>query len=166
MESQDRVRVVREFESRVAASPEKVFPLLCPTREYDWIDGWACDLIYSESGVAEDNCVFVTDFPERGGEAVWTVTRYDPERRVIQFAIHYPGKIVEKLDVRCEPSGGSGTVVHWKRTYTSLGEKGARLVEILAGPWIEGVTAFMSEALNHYCRTGTKLARPVLGGHG
>ena len=35
------------------APPDRVFPLLCPVREYDWIDGWECRMVYAETGVAE-----------------------------------------------------------------------------------------------------------------
>ena len=42
----------------LSGSPEQVFPLLCPTREYDWIETWQCELIYSDSGFAEPGCIF------------------------------------------------------------------------------------------------------------
>jgi hypothetical protein len=28
---------------------EMIFPLLCPQREYDWIESWKCNIIYSKS---------------------------------------------------------------------------------------------------------------------
>jgi hypothetical protein len=68
----------------VDAEGTAVFPLLCPVREYDWIDVWSCDVIYSESGIAELGCVFLTDLPGRGTET-WVVTRFEPEF-VIEFA--------------------------------------------------------------------------------
>jgi hypothetical protein len=33
-------RVTRSYKQRLVASVSKVFPLLCPVREADWIDGW------------------------------------------------------------------------------------------------------------------------------
>ncbi len=33
-------RVIRTFKQQLVAEPAKVFPLLCPVREADWIDGW------------------------------------------------------------------------------------------------------------------------------
>ena len=47
----------------VPATPDRVFPLLCPVREYEWIPGWECDVLHSVSGVAEEDCVFRTRFP-------------------------------------------------------------------------------------------------------
>lgn len=63
---------------RLDASPERIFPLLCPVREYDWIPTWSCDMIYSESGVAENDCVFATRLPGRGPRESWVVVRYEP----------------------------------------------------------------------------------------
>jgi hypothetical protein len=42
------------------APPETVFPLLCPVREAEWVPEWKFKTIYSQSGVAEDGCVFLT----------------------------------------------------------------------------------------------------------
>ena len=37
-------RVVHEFTQTNSAAPEKVFPLLCPVREDDWLPGWKYQL--------------------------------------------------------------------------------------------------------------------------
>ena len=42
-----------------SASPEKIFPLLCPVREMDWIPEWAPKLVISDSGVMEPGCIFI-----------------------------------------------------------------------------------------------------------
>lgn len=52
------------FIQRFQASPSKVFPLLCPVRGYEWIESWRCEMLHSNSGIAEKNCVFRTRFPE------------------------------------------------------------------------------------------------------
>ncbi len=44
------VRVTRSFRMHLTAAPAGVFPLLCPTREHDWVDTWKCRTIYSDSG--------------------------------------------------------------------------------------------------------------------
>ncbi len=41
----------------LAAPPERVFPLLCPTRETEWLEYWRCELIHSRSGFAEEGCI-------------------------------------------------------------------------------------------------------------
>ena len=53
-------RVTHEYSQTNDAPPEKVFPLLCPVREEEWVPGWQGRVIYSQSGVAESSCVFAT----------------------------------------------------------------------------------------------------------
>jgi hypothetical protein len=53
--------VTRTFTQQLVAEPSKVFPLLCPVREADWLDGWDPLVVFSQSGVAEPDCVFLTE---------------------------------------------------------------------------------------------------------
>jgi hypothetical protein len=45
-------RVSCEYTQTNDASPEIVFPLLCPVREAEWVPDWKYRMIYSQSGVA------------------------------------------------------------------------------------------------------------------
>jgi hypothetical protein len=38
-------RITHEYTQNNVAPPEKVFPLLCPVREADWVPGWQYRLI-------------------------------------------------------------------------------------------------------------------------
>ena len=64
------VRATRSYTQRLVAAPEAVFPLLCPVREADWIDGWDPALVVSSTGVAELDCVFTTK--AEPVDAVWS----------------------------------------------------------------------------------------------
>lgn len=55
-------RETRLYVATINHPASEIFPLLCPTREYDWIEGWECDLLYSESGIAEQDCIFNAGF--------------------------------------------------------------------------------------------------------
>jgi len=103
-----------------ASPPEVVFPLLCPVREREWVEGWQADVLHSISGVAELGCVFVA----RG--ATWVVTRYEPARR-IEFAL-FDGATVETLSIALAPARG-GTDMTWTRHYTALSPAGAAWIE-------------------------------------
>ncbi len=70
-------RRVITFTRTVPASPEAVFRQLCPTREHDWIDGWQSELIYTESGYGEDQCVFRTSEDSVTGPGLWTFSHVD-----------------------------------------------------------------------------------------
>lgn len=67
-------RVTRSFIQRLVAGPERVFPLLCPVREADWIEGWDPVLVLSETGLAEPDCVFVTGSADQ--RAIWFISRH------------------------------------------------------------------------------------------
>ena len=96
-------RVVHEFTQNNPATPEKVFPLLCPVREADWLPGWQYRLIYSDSGVAELGCVFTTPKPpgsatngqgREAAETTWIVTDYDPAALRIAYVWINPGVVI------------------------------------------------------------------------
>lgn len=47
----------------VQASPAEIFPLLCPVREYDWLESWRCEMVHTESVAAEEDCILRTELP-------------------------------------------------------------------------------------------------------
>jgi hypothetical protein len=76
-------RVTRSYTQHLVAEPSTVFPLLCPVREADWIDGWDPRLVLSHSGFAEPDCVFVTEAGQR--DAIWYVTRHEPDNGFVEI---------------------------------------------------------------------------------
>lgn len=154
-------RIAQEYTHTVPAAPAKIFPLLCPVREYDWIDGWTCKLVYSETGVAENNCVFTTDFP-RGVEETWVVSRYDPDLYVIQFVIVNAGTYVMKLDVSLRESGDNSADVLWKTTFTGLTPEGNAFIENHCEETNAARMDLLFKVLDHYCTTGKMLKKDSL----
>jgi hypothetical protein len=102
------------------AAPADVFPLLCPVREREWVDGWDADVLHSTSGLAELGCVFVARLAG-GREATYVVTRYEPPRD-IAFAI-FDGAVVETLGIELVAARG-GTDMTWTRAFTGLSPAG------------------------------------------
>jgi hypothetical protein len=151
-------RIAQEYIHTLPAAPAKVFPLLCPVREYDWIDGWTCNLIYSDTGVAENNCVFTTDFP-RGVEETWVVSRYEPELHVIQFVIVTPGAYVMKLDISLKESGDNSTSVLFATTFTGLTPEGNAFIEKYCEETNPARMDLLFKILDHYCATGKMLKK-------
>lgn len=156
MEAFGGKRLVKRFESPVAGSAKEIFPLLCPVLEYDWIEIWACEMIYSESGVAENNCVFTTDLGGRG-RAVWVCTRHEPEGLAVEYLVTYPETHVERLEARVEKNGPDACTVHWKRTLTGLTDEGNGLVELYANEMLPKIQEALARSLDHYARTGRML---------
>jgi len=142
-------RVKTEFSYEISAPPQAIFPLLCPVREYDWIDGWQGQLVYSDSGVAEDNCIFTTDF--HGVVMTWSAVRYEPPTRIAYLAIA-PGRVVMHINIDLESVQGK-TRLHWTRVFTGLSEQGNQDL----GWWTEESEKKLGEKLEYYLRTGKML---------
>jgi len=144
-------RVTHEFTQTNVATPDKVFPLLCPVREAEWVPGWQYRLIYSKSGVAEAGCVFITE--ENGRETTWVVTEYAPETFRIAFVWVDPGMVTAQISIRLEP-GGNATSTHIQYTYTGLSPEGNREVERFNEDWFRLKMQGWQTAINHYLKTG------------
>lgn len=143
-----------ELRLRAPASPDRVFPLLCPVREHDWIDGWRADVVHSRSGFAEPGCVFTT--PGDGGPVTWVIHRHEPCRRV-GFTIVSPGSFVEVLEIALD-ADGEETAMVWARQTTALGPAGDAIVAERAAGHPERHRR-IERALGHYLAHGERLPR-------
>ena len=119
------LRTIKTAKQHLLAPPDKVFPLLCPTREYDWIETWKCKLVHSESGCAELDCIFVTDFPNEGDD-VWVVSVYRPNEE-IQF-VRFNGIRTIRFSITLADNGDGTTTAEWTQTFTGVNDEGNRLV--------------------------------------
>lgn len=149
-------RVARTVTHELCAPAANVFPLLCPTREYDWIDGWSCELIYSESGFAENLCVFRTNI-HGDGERTWVVSHYDPVNFAIGFVVLAGGSLVHKLEVALSDRGDGTSNAVWTNVATALDDSGNALVDAFTEEMYAARIKALEAALNHYLRTGTML---------
>jgi hypothetical protein len=149
-------RIVHQYTQINNASPEKVFPLLCPVREAEWVPDWKCRMIYSQSGVAELGCVFTTP-SEHGGDTTWLVTQYDPGSFRIAYAWVAPALVLAQLEIKLQASSEHKTAAHIQYSYTGLSEQGNSVVEHYDRAWFEHKMKHWETAINYYLRTGTKI---------
>jgi hypothetical protein len=110
-------RIVRTYSHELAATPDEVFPLLCPVREYDWLPYWKCEMIHSDSGIAELDCIFKTALPEEP-EAVWTCSRYEPNQ-AIEYIVFSRG-LIHHLSIRLSEPVAGRTRLQWRRVYSAF----------------------------------------------
>lgn len=157
MSSKHALRVVRSYEQRIVAPPDEVFPLICPVREVEWLDGFAFEWVFSESGLAEEGAIFTTRHPPEP-ESVWTITRHDADRRMVEFNRVTPGWHVIHIRVRLEQADGGATAAHITYTFTALGDMGARAItHHHSEAAFNQAMAWWEESMNHYLRTGETL---------
>jgi hypothetical protein len=153
MSTFDAKRVSHEYTQTNDAPPEKVFPLLCPVRETEWVPGWKYRLIYSESGVAEDGCVFSTP-NDSGPETIWMTTHYDPAAFTIAYAWVQPGMIATQLRIWLSPAPGGRTSTHIHFLYTGLSPAGNARLERYTPEWFRSKMQGWETAIDYYLRTG------------
>jgi len=133
------------------ATPDRVFPLLCPVRETEWIPGWEPRLVVSESGVMERDCIFVE--PETPSDAIWIVTSHEPDRFVEMYRT-VPGVAVSRFSIRLHPGDGGSTTACVSYEHTALGEAGEKMVEEFTAEHFAGFMQHFETTINHYLTTG------------
>lgn len=148
-------RIAHRYTQQLVAGPERVFPLLCPVREADWIEGWDPLFVASASGLAEPDCVFVTAAQPR--DAIWYVTRHEPEAWFVEMLKISPELTACRLSIRLQAvATGCEAVVTYQ--HTSLGPAGDAFIAAFTA---DHYAAFMRDweaRLNHYLVHGTALA--------
>ncbi len=133
-------------------TPEKFFPLLCPTTEYDWLPGWNCELLHSNSGYSEQNVVFRTNF--FGPEEIWVCTRFEPNK-IIEYA-RTSDIFCAKMEIHIMDNLDGTVTGHWVVIVSALNENGNMVVEGLGAARIHLEKCL--EALDHYINTGELMA--------
>jgi hypothetical protein len=136
------------------STPDMVFPLLCPKREYDWIETWKCEIIFSKSGFAELDCIFTTEFPGDVKET-WIVDRFDINEK-IQF-IRFTDSRVMRYCICLFDNNNGTTRANWKLKVTSLTNEGNSYLDKFSIQEYETRIKGLEKMLNHYLTTGQML---------
>jgi len=147
-------RVTRRYSQALGAPPEEVFPLLCPVREVEWVDGWNPRFVLSRSGVAEPGCIFVT--PGEPQDAIWLVAHHDPEACRLELIKVVPGVVIGSIEIQLTSTetGSSADIAY---TFTALGSDGDKVLEGFTQEHFDAFMITWEDELNHFLRTGSKL---------
>ena len=163
MVKSDNLYRERETHSlRINAPRDRVFPLACPVEELKWIDGWAYEMIYSESGRNEEDCIFVEEMsaghimgPERTGRTFWVTTLYDPPGGIINFLL-VRDTTLTRFEILMRDADRNATEVQWRMTITALSEEAHGSFDEGLKDRMRSMMVFLGESLKHYCETGAK----------
>lgn len=147
-------RVTRSYTQRLVADSGTVFPLLCPVREADWIEGWDPVFVATQSGVAERDCVFVT--AAKPTDAVWYITQHQPEAGFVEMLKITPLVTACKLSIqlRPTPAGCDADVTY---CHTSLGPAGDAFIESFTDDYYRRFMQDWEARINHYLTHGVAL---------
>ena len=151
-------RITRTYRQTINASPDQVFPLLCPVREAEWLDGWQYTMLCSRSGLVEEGAVFSTP-GDNVPDTVWIVTTHDPIRRIVEFARFTPGFTVCLLRIAVSAGGTDRSGVDIVYTYTAIDARGTAVIDRFTEESFRDAMAFWEASMNHWLETGERLAR-------
>jgi len=140
------------------ADPKGVFPLMCPVREADYMDGWEYEMIYSESGLIELGCAFSTPY-HRNEKTIWTVSLYDPASFVIELTRFTPELEVVTISIFLKWLGSSQTEAMIRYVHTPISEVRGNYLATEYAKEFNVEMAYWENALNHYLATGERLKR-------
>ncbi len=137
---------------------DEVFPLLCPVREKDWIDGWEYEMVYSTSGLIEEGCVFTT--PHHGSsKTTWYVNRHDKENHFVEFVRFTPNETVVRIRIKLNELPGNKTAANISYQYTGLNQQANDSIENNMREDFLNSMRYWEKAINHYLTTGQKLMK-------
>lgn len=141
MNIESPIRVRHTYRQSLQASADRVFPLLCPVREAEWIPGWMPKRVISASGVAEPDAIFETNV--EGRVATWLITRHDPQARIVEMVQCVPELVMIQLWIEVVPGRDDACTCDVTYQYTALSPEGERYVHDRDGTWYRDV--FMRE---------------------
>lgn len=88
---------------------------MCPVREADWIDGSDPIAVFSQSGLAEPDYVFLTSAAP--SDAVWYISRHEPDVGYVEMIKITLRLTACKLSIQlCPTAGGSQALVSYCHT--------------------------------------------------
>jgi len=147
-------RVTHAYRQRLCSSAARVFPLLCPVREIEWVDHWLPELVISSSGIAERDCVFIT--PDKPGNAIWYVTRHEPENWFVEMLKIVPRVMAYRLEIQLTPNGDQ-CFADVTYSHTSIGAAGDEFVAEFTADFYQQFMQAWEKELNDFLNTGSGL---------
>lgn len=154
-------RANAHHEVRIKGDVDDCFSLACPKAELNWIDGWQFDMIYSESGKNEKNCIFLEALSgpvvlrSPGLNTYWYTTLYDPENHRCHFVLLSQKPVIAKLEIHMDALPDGNTSIKWDLTYTALSVEGNKIIrEKDFKDRMSNMINFLGLSAKHYMETG------------
>jgi hypothetical protein len=131
------------------AAVEEVFPLLCPKREEEWIPGWECETILSNSGYNEEGAIFRTTKPY-GTELYWTTLQYDLNKKIVDFLLTAPRLYMFRFKIEINAERDGVLVLTFTQVFTSISEEGNTFLNRYRSEDYEARLKSLGEFMNCY----------------
>jgi hypothetical protein len=146
-------QVTRTYAQRLAASPQRIMPLLTPEGERGWADGW--DPIVLGAPAPGVGTVFVTRHAEQPA-ALWLQVTHDSARGYVRYVYLIPGLYTVDLDIQLHPLTANRSRALVRYTYTGLTERGNAEVVAMTEDRYRDFMQSWEVALNYFLTTGER----------
>lgn len=149
------IRVTYTYEQVIEGSIKDIMPLYCPVKELDWCENWNPVVMYSNSGLVEKDCIFITS--HENIDIVWIVTEYDTEKGHVVMVYHVPEIQVTKLAIQVTPITEMKNKVVITYSKTALSAEGEKVLEGFTKENYDIMMQSWEKAMNYYLKTGKML---------
>ncbi|MEW5733304.1 MAG: hypothetical protein AB1921_00525 [Thermodesulfobacteriota bacterium] len=162
--------LVSSYRIKIHTPPEKIFPLLCPVREEEWIAGWKPGIyrvLKSQSGFVEKDSEFVENslckfLFGKTEQTRWVTTRYEPDRFHQDFTLYVGGRAVILREIRLAEPGGGTTEISWTDTVTFLKDPPSAPGRAVLAVKMRIFSNYLGRILKHYCEKGRIFPVPAV----
>ncbi len=145
-------RIIHTYKQQINGTIKEIMPLYCPVRELDWVESWDPKTVYSQSGLVEKDCIFITTHGDK--EVVWIVTDYDVEAGYVAMFYHIPEIVITKLEIQLSQENPHTTKALLTYSKTSLGVEGNKILETFTQEAYDLMMQSWEKAMNHYLAKG------------
>lgn len=157
-----QLRVEAALTKEIKASAKDIFPLACPVEELRWIPGWDYQLIYSQTGINESNCIFTEQlsgphFFSKPLVTTWTTMEHDPKACRVFFHIQLGQMASILFRFTFREVGRNVSSCTWQMVFTALDKKTSTMDKDEIKGKLELMMLFLAECLTHYCENGEML---------
>jgi len=129
---------------------DKVFPLFGAFEERKWSEGWNPSLIYPQKEIIEEGTTFRTHGHGHGeNEFIWTVSKYDQARFLIQYLVYSPNRIWT-ITITCSPVSDHTSSAEITYSFTGLNETGNEINRHFLQIIYQHNLSDWAEDINHY----------------
>jgi len=141
-------RISRKYIQINAGQPDKVFPLLCPVRESEWLPHFKAKVIYSSTGFSEDGAIFQTT---HGDDEIitWIITKYNLNS-LIEMTYIIPNIKIVRINIYLVNHDKEHTETTIRYTQTGLTERGNAEVEKFTEERFNQQMENWEKAINYY----------------
>ena len=126
-----------------------------------WIEGWGdqYEMIFTESGVNEKNCIFTEKMSglvlvEKPVMTNWITTIHDPVNHLVEFLLVVGEKAVINFQFDIRETGENSSRCRWTLIFTAMDKETNSIPEGTMKERMQVITGALSMMLKHYCETG------------